>query len=107
MAGITQHNLLAAPYDWRIPPSVLEQRDAYFTRSVLGYWVGVRRPFHHSLFLTAPRMVLPQDPSTDHSGSSPCSLAQQVEDAYVNNGGGRMGGVVLFGHSMGPSSSCP
>ena len=31
---------------------------------VLGYWVGVRRPFHLSLFLTAPRMALPQDPST-------------------------------------------
>ena len=34
--------------------------------SVLGSWVGVRRPFHLSLFLTASRMVLPQDPSTDH-----------------------------------------
>ena len=33
---------------------------------VLGYWVGVRRPFHLSLFLTAPRMVLSQDPSTAH-----------------------------------------
>ena len=31
---------------------------------VLGYWVGVRRPVHLSLFLTAPRMVLPQYPST-------------------------------------------
>ena len=30
--------------------------------SVLGSWVGVRRPFRLSLFLTAPRMVLPQDP---------------------------------------------
>ena len=27
-------------------------------------WVGVRRPFHLSVFLPAPRMVLPQDPST-------------------------------------------
>ena len=27
-------------------------------RSVLGSWVGVRRLFHHSLFLTASRMVL-------------------------------------------------
>ena len=35
------------------------------TRSVLGSWVGVRRLFQLSLFLTAPRMVLPQDPSTD------------------------------------------
>ena len=33
---------------------------------VLGYWEGVRRPFHLSLFITAPLMVLPQDPSTDH-----------------------------------------
>ena len=37
----------------------------YQIRSVLGSWVGVRRLFHHSLFLTASRMVLPQDPSTD------------------------------------------
>ena len=28
-------------------------------RSVLGSWVGVRRLLHHSLFLTASRMVLP------------------------------------------------
>ena len=26
---------------------------------VLGSWVGARRPFHRSLFLTASRMVLP------------------------------------------------
>ena len=31
---------------------------------VLGSWVGIWRPFHLSLFLTAPRMALPQDPST-------------------------------------------
>ena len=31
---------------------------------VLGSWVGVRRPFHLSCFLTTSRMVLPQDPST-------------------------------------------
>ena len=36
-----------------------------FGESVPGSWVGVRRPFHLSLFLTASRMVLPQDPSTD------------------------------------------
>ena len=33
-------------------------------QAVLGSWVGVRRPFHISLFLTAPRVVLPQYPST-------------------------------------------
>ena len=32
---------------------------------VLRSWVGVRRPFHLSVFLTASRMVLLQDPSTD------------------------------------------
>ena len=32
--------------------------------SVLGSWVGARRLSHLSLFLTASRMVLPQDPST-------------------------------------------
>ena len=31
---------------------------------VLGSWVGARHPFHLPLFLTAPRLVLPQDPST-------------------------------------------
>ena len=36
---------------------------------VLEYWVGARRPFHLSLFLTAPRVVLPQDPRTDGSAS--------------------------------------
>ena len=34
-------------------------------RTIIGYWVGVRRPFHLALFFTVPRMVLPQDPSTD------------------------------------------
>ena len=29
-------------------------------RSVLGSWVGVRRLFHISLFLAAPRVVLPK-----------------------------------------------
>ena len=29
-------------------------------RPVLGSWVGVRRLLHHSLFLTAPRVVLPK-----------------------------------------------
>ena len=33
---------------------------------ILGSWVGARRPFHLSVFLAAPRMVLPQDPSTDY-----------------------------------------
>ena len=32
---------------------------------VLGSWVGIRRPYPLFLFLTAPRMVLPLDPSTD------------------------------------------
>ena len=31
---------------------------------VLGSWVGARRPFHLSLFLTAPRMALTQSPRT-------------------------------------------
>ena len=39
---------------------------AYCNRSVPGSWAGVRRLFNLSLFLTASRMVLPQDPSTDH-----------------------------------------
>ena len=34
---------------------------------VLGSWVGVWRLFHHSLFLSASRVVLPQDPSTRQS----------------------------------------
>ena len=35
---------------------------------VLGSWVGVRRLFHLSLLLTAPRVVLPQDPRTGAPG---------------------------------------
>ena len=47
--------------------------EAVFTRrqhevrtlpSVPGSWVGAQR---HSFFLTASRMVIPQDPSTDHA----------------------------------------
>lgn len=30
--GYDSRNLLAAPYDWRIPPAKLEERDSYFTR---------------------------------------------------------------------------
>ena len=41
--------------------------DAVRVLSVLGSWVGVRRPFHLSVFLAAPRVVLPQDPSTNAS----------------------------------------
>jgi hypothetical protein len=29
--GYTQRNLRAAPYDWRIPPSKMEERDGYFS----------------------------------------------------------------------------
>ena len=36
---------------------------------VLGYWVGVWRLFHHSLFPSASRVVLPQDPSTESTRS--------------------------------------
>lgn len=28
------HNLDAAPYDWRLPPSVMEERDQYFSRTI-------------------------------------------------------------------------
>ena len=36
-------------------------------RSVPRSWVGARRLFHFSLSLTASRVVLPQDPSTDRA----------------------------------------
>ena len=42
-----------------------EETSHYHGASVLGYWVGERRIFHHYLFLSASRMVLPQDHSTD------------------------------------------
>ena len=29
--GYNADNLLAAPYDWRLPPSKLEERDHYFS----------------------------------------------------------------------------
>lgn len=34
--GYTESNLLAAPYDWRLPPSELEERDKFFTILRLG-----------------------------------------------------------------------
>ena len=40
-------------------------RSGQWLRYVLGSWVGVRNVFHLSLFLSASRIVLPQDPSTD------------------------------------------
>ena len=33
--GLTEKSLQAAPYDWRLPPSVLETRDKYFTNTVV------------------------------------------------------------------------
>ena len=45
---------------------------------VLGYWVGARRPFHLSLFLTASAWVLPQDPSTH-------AHAMQVESVFCDS----------------------
>ena len=44
------------------PPT---QAQHWYATLVLGSWVGVRRLFHRSLFLTASRLALPQDPSTD------------------------------------------
>eukprot|EP01048_Picozoa_sp_COSAG05_P002271 COSAG05_NODE_89_length_20177_cov_197.003586_5_plen_1527_part_00 len=32
--GYSEHNLKAVPYDWRLPPQILESRDKYFTRWV-------------------------------------------------------------------------
>ena len=46
---------------------------------VLGSWVGVRRPFYVSLFLTASRMVLPQDPGTDPFCCLFSRLEQQLQ----------------------------
>ena len=51
-------------------PHVRDSREApgrgqYSSTAVLGSWVGARRPFQLSVFLTASRMVLPQDPSTN------------------------------------------
>ena len=53
--------------------------------AALGSWVGARRPFHLSLFLAAPRMVLPNilvltcDAGDDAPGLLLCKVeAQQV-----------------------------
>lgn len=29
--GYSDNNLRALPYDWRVPPFILQQRDSYFT----------------------------------------------------------------------------
>ena len=49
-----------APSDARQGGELAAAVDVTFGTSVLGSWVGVRRLFQHSLFLTAYRMVLPK-----------------------------------------------
>ena len=51
--------------------------------SVLGYWVGVRRPFHLSLFLTASRVALSQDPSTDPKCATTAELVHELQPHVV------------------------
>ena len=74
MARCLAHFLTSYRWEARAPrphrvantPQVRDSR-----RLVLGSWAGARRPFHLSLFRTAPRMVLPQDLSTHaHRGSA-------------------------------------
>ena len=62
---------------------------------VPGCWVGARRPFHLSLFLPAPRMVLPQDPSTSTaSNKGPRAILRMnaalstAATCHVEEGGG-------------------
>ncbi len=52
------------------------------SRTVLGSWVGVRRLFHLSLFLTAYRMVLPQDPSTNKKQNLTKPSSQAVVEVF-------------------------
>ena len=60
------------PLDLRIQ-NKREERVAQLLE--LGSWVGVRRLFHLSLFLTASRMALPQDPSRRRVGEKPSAIA--------------------------------
>ena len=59
------------------------------TRSVLGYWVGVRRLSHLSLFLTAYRMVLPKILVLTPRCAGPVACS-----------GGRGAGVVSMAHFL-------
>ena len=53
---------------WKLGAGMVQvHRQRGGRRSVLGSWVGARRLSYRSLFLRAPRMALPRDPSTDMS----------------------------------------
>ena len=58
---------------------------AQVLRQVLGSWVGVWRLFSHFLFLTAPRMALPQDPSTDPTCCGSCRQFPRADGVEWNN----------------------
>ena len=58
--------LSPAPSQPRSPRPTLRPGDEHQV-STLGSWVGVRRLFHLYLFLTASRMVLPQDPRSTNA----------------------------------------
>ena len=63
---------------------------------VLGSWVGVRRLFHLSLFLTASRMVLPQDPCTDPNCALHMSIMTRgTRPLWDEKGGGGQSLVIL------------
>ena len=56
---------------WRLRVGAAQtetRKEGVIALLVLGSWVGVWRLFHHSLFLTASRVVLTQDPSTRKFG---------------------------------------
>ena len=59
--------LVLKPAGPRLLGEVVDSGSACCGESVLGSRVGLRGLFHLPLFLTAPRMVLPQNPGTEAS----------------------------------------
>ena len=63
--GDLVRDFVASCRKYNVTPGFYAQVRASRLRLLVpGSWVGARRPFQLSLLLTAPRVVLPQDPGT-------------------------------------------
>ena len=106
--GYDRKNLIAAPYDWRVPPPVLESRDGFFSKLKADVEVGMCCSPSSSFFPLTPHILTA---SSLHASSPPFrrmfsswlrfwGLAHVLiagETACKKNGER----VVLIGHSMG------
>ena len=66
---------------------MFQKRGPWAARGDTRSWVGVRRLFHRSVFLTASRTVLPQDPSTDSLGGLAARDGEEAGEAAAADAG--------------------